>query len=155
MSETLEEAKQRLRGMLEEGARCPCCTQIAKIYKRKIHSGMASRLIRLYRLSGHDSPWIDVNQIYATAGSLAPLDLPYLRFWGLIEKSGDTPDEGQKSNGLWRITEKGKQFVRCRITVPKYIHMYDGRCLKVVGDQVSVKDALGDKFNYEQLMRGE
>ena len=35
-SMTLTEAKQWLKERLDEGTRCPCCNQYAKIYKRKI-----------------------------------------------------------------------------------------------------------------------
>jgi hypothetical protein len=48
----LGEARSVLRGLVDDGARCPCCTQLAKVYARKINSGQAAGLIRFYRNVG-------------------------------------------------------------------------------------------------------
>lgn len=150
---TLRAAKEWLRQRVEEGARCPCCRQIAKVYKRKLHSGMAMRLISCYRISvlrGFD--WIDVNELYKQGPSVAPLDFPYLRFWGLIEKHPTDRDSEVKSSGLWRITELGVDFVCGRAEVFSHIRFYDSRFLGFTGERIRIGDALGEKFNYRELM---
>lgn len=32
--------------------------------------------------------------------------------------------------------------------------IYDGRCLSLTGDEVGIRDALGSRFNYDELMVG-
>jgi hypothetical protein len=52
VAETLAEAQDWLRERLPDGAKCPCCTQFAKVYRRKINSAMAWQLIEAWRRCG-------------------------------------------------------------------------------------------------------
>jgi hypothetical protein len=151
-SMTLSDAKALLRTLVDEGQRCPCCSRFAKVYKRKINSGMARALIRMYRLPQTPEEWIhlyrdvDPNRFGGT-------DTPILRFWGLVEENEESSSLAKKSNGLWRLTAAGRLFVRGETTMPKYARLYDNRCLGFAGPRISIRDALGDKFNYDELMR--
>ena len=51
---TLEEAKNWLRARIAKGATCPLCHKYAKLYKRKLNSGMAKFLLDFYKLGRHD-----------------------------------------------------------------------------------------------------
>lgn len=148
-SMTLKEVRDRLRELAEEGHRCPCCTQMAKIYRRKIHASMAVALIRLYRLVGVGE-WVEIAK-HLTINQNA--DAPKLRYWGLIEEEARLRPDGGRA-GWWRITPAGEEWVMGRSAVPKYARIFDTRCLGMVGEHVGIKDALGTNFDYGDLMAG-
>ena len=151
---TLGEARSLLRTLVDEGERCPCCTQLAKVYKRKIHATMARELIHFWRRAGAD--WFDLPLL---AGEISGKRRAYtgdsakLRYWGLMMEDNARREDGGRA-GWWRVTEKGAMFVRDALLVPKYARIYDGRCLSLDGDPVSIRDSLGDKFRYDDLMAG-
>lgn len=133
--------------------RCPCCSQIAKVYKRRLHSGMASRLILLSKLSTTEEPWVSVNTLYRGTRSISPKDFPYFRFWGFIEKNQDKlPKGGGRRNSLWRITDEGRDFVKGERLAHAYAKIYDNNVLSFSDEQVSIREALGTDFDYDQLM---
>lgn len=142
----LGDAKQWLRERVEDGAECPCCTQFAKVYRRKINSGMARALISQWCAAGQDlvhtkALWLPFSK-----------EAAQLQWWGLIAQDETPRDDGGQS-GWWRITDLGAGFVRRRVEVPKYAHVYDGRLLRLDTSQtVSITDCLGTRFNYEELM---
>lgn len=146
-ADSIATGKQWLRTRLDAGANCPLCGQHAKTYRRKINAGMARSLIHIYRIGG--TGWVHVRAIGAQSreeGKLA--------YWGLLEEQRATGLHGGRA-GYWRLTPKGIAFVRGHLKVPKYVHVYDGRVLGFDGTQmVDIKDALGTKFNYTDLMNG-
>jgi hypothetical protein len=147
---TLLEARTWLRDRVDDGARCPCCEQMAKVYRRRINAGAAAGLIQLARQ--YPSEWVHV----PTTGTLARLggEFARLRYWGLVVEEPDLRDDGGRA-GWWQITEQGQAFAMNRITLPKYARVYDGRVLGFdASQQVSIVDALGHKFNYRELMEG-
>jgi hypothetical protein len=144
---TLSEAKSWLRSRLDEGDKCPCCTQFAKVYERKINSGMARALIHQYRTVGQE---------VAHTASLCRFthEAAQLAWWGLLEQDEERRADGGRS-GWWRVTDLGRDFALNRVTVPKYARVYDGRLLSLVrSEEVSIVDAVGTKFNYHELMEG-
>lgn len=142
----LGEARDLLRELAtEKGAKCPCCRQLAKVYRRPIHSTIARSLIKMWRAAGTD--W---QHIPTTIGGQSREE-GKLRYWGLVEEQRQPRTDGGRS-GWWRVTEKGEAWVRGHATVPKYAHIYDGRCLKLDGPEVTIEDALGEKFSYAELM---
>lgn len=132
----------------EVGVECPACQQHVKVYRRKVNAGMARSLIAMYTVGGTD--WIHVpTQIGARSreeGKLA--------YWGLVtDEKGRRPDGGR--SGYWRVTARGAAFVRCQMSIPKYARVYNGRVLGFdTTEMVTIKDALGDKFDYAELMAG-
>lgn len=144
---TLDQARRQLLEDVENGAPCPCCTQLAKVYRRRIHHTLARSLITLYRLGG-TTDWIHV------ARDIGPAcELGKARYWGLVEEQKHRKEDGGRS-GWWRMTEKGGRFVRHEITVPTYARIYDGRCLNLVGPKVSILECLPVGFRYDDLMAG-
>jgi len=143
---TLHEAQSVLRTLVDEGAACPCCTQFAKVYKRRINSTMARALISLYRQATPGE--------FVHAPSLPgdTHEMSQLVWWHLIdEESARRPDGGRA--GWWAITPRGCAYVRRELTLPKHARIYDGRCLGLTGVPVKITDSLGAKFDYEELMR--
>jgi hypothetical protein len=145
-SMSLEEARAWLRERIDDGAKCPCCTQLAKVYRRKITSGMAQALIVMWRV--HGDAYFHLPSI---SDRWRSRDESFLRFWGLIEEATEKRDDGGRA-GWWRVTPLGVAFVRGRERVPKYARIYDGRRLSLEGELISIFDALGERFDYRELM---
>ena len=148
MSErTLKEGREYVRRNLRKGVKCPCCTQFCKVYKRQIHSTMARMLISLYHLGpGYHHFNAVMRGISGGWG-----DFSKLASWGLIiEEANDDP--AKRKSGMWAITDRGKQFVRNEIEIPRYIETYNNKQVGVSTDTVMIVDCLGKKFNYEELM---
>lgn len=147
--ETIKEAKEFLRLNADDGCICPCCDQRVKFYKNKLSARKAIYLIKLYHLTKDGNYVHALSALEANSGEYA-----LLRHWGLIEESQEAPTEDVKSNGLWRITEKGKKFVLGDIKVPRHATVFDNRFLgyRDEKDLVGIKDALGMKFSYFELM---
>ena len=144
---TLAEARQWLREVVDDGARCPCCTQLAKVYRRKVHATMARTLIRMYRATTPGE------YLYLPSIPQKSRDCTGMAWWGLIDEEKTRRDDGGRA-GWWRVTPHGVEWVLRLITVPKYARVYDGRVLRHEGDPVSIVDALGTKFDYRDLMEG-
>jgi len=151
---TLRAAKDWTAAKANEGARCPCCTRFVKIYKRKITSSMAYALIILYR---HDcqqpGAWVELSTFFAGLPHLDPKvaiavrsNSTALGLWKLI---AEHPDDGRQ----YQITDLGRRFVAEDEAIPKYVYIYDDRLLpRVSSEQVTIREALADKFDYEELM---
>lgn len=146
----LDEAQEWLRENVEDGARCPCCTQHAKVYRRKINAGAARALIVMWQRVGQNWCHVPSTEHLSRVGG----ELARLRFWALIEESPEPREDGGRA-GWWRLTEHGKQFILDQVRVAKYARVYDGRCLSLDhGEMVGIRDVLGSNFNYSDLMAG-
>ena len=142
----MDVARDELTQKLDEGTICPCCGQHAKRYKRKIHSGMARWLIWLVReYAASGGQWVDIKRSPQRGGDYAKLG-----HWGLIEQA--PPDTTHNRSGMWRPTQKGFDFAHNVIRVPAYVLMYNGQIDGWAPSTVSIRDALGEKFDYLQLM---
>lgn len=144
---TLKEAQDELRTLLDEGAKCPCCTQLAKTYKRKVHATMARTLITMYRKGGRD--WVYLPDIPQKSR-----DSTGMAWWKLIEEEKVLRPDGGRA-GWWRVTEIGEKWLKQEMGIPKYAKVYDGRCLGYDREvYVTIRDCLGEKFDYDELMAG-
>lgn len=147
---SLSDARDELRLELMAGqaVTCPCCTQLAKIYRRSIHARMARDLIRLYR-ADPGFGWLHFPTVLGVNGG----DTAKLAYWSLIEADDAVRADGSRRTGWWRLTERGEAFVCGRLDLPKYAKVYDGR---VIGFEetpmVFIRDCLGSKFDYTELM---
>jgi hypothetical protein len=145
---TLGYAKAWLRERLKEGAKCPCCNQRAQLYKRTINRGQARSLIGIY-LADKQRGWVHVNSLDSRSREEGKL-----RYWGLLEEERTLKPDGGRS-GYWRLTDKGLAFVLCQVRVPKYVYLYDDKLQRVDDTEtISIRDALGKRFDYGELMRG-
>lgn len=160
---TLAQAKEWLRSRLDDGAKCPCCSQHAKIYRRKLNSGMAVSLLAFARVTQLTNPkdgWLRVpDDFVQTATVLKVLknrEYNKLRYWGLLEAhpTDQSLDANTPFTGMWRITELGLKFARAEVEVPESVSIYDNRVMKRATKLTSIQQALGSKFNYAELMGG-
>jgi hypothetical protein len=129
-----------------DGITCPTCDQYAKVYRRNINSGMARSLILLYR---QGPGFVHV----PTAIGARSREEGKLAYWGLAEEEHVVREDGGRA-GWWRITSLGVQFVLGRVSVQKYALVYNGRVLEHDGPPWTIRDALGKRFNYAELMAG-
>lgn len=149
---TIAEARTVLRDLADDGHRCPLCTQYVKVYKRKIHASMAQAIILMYR--HYVATGVEWIEIAAILPHRMVADAAKLRYWGLIVEEPSYRSDGSERTGFWRLTDRGVAFVRGQGIVKKYARLYDGRFLGHEGDMVDIKDCLGKKFDYSELMAG-
>jgi hypothetical protein len=145
----LGEAREQLRQLVGDGHHCPCCTQLVKLYKRKINSTQARALILMFRECGRG--WGHLPSLRTHLAPYHSNEEPKLRYWGLLEEEKAVRPDGGRS-GWWRVTEAGEAWITGEITVRKYARVFDGRCRGLAGPEITIHDALSTKFDYKELM---
>lgn len=155
---TADEAKAFVQQHLQDGVSCPTCGQFCKVYKRKLNSTMALALILIYQFfkTHPHAEWLHVAAFLVKVkkdSSIAGGDAVKLRYWGLLERAPGERDDGSDRVGRYRITEIGKQFVEGRIAVPRYVYLYNQLLLRLSEEMTTVREALGDKFKYDELIK--
>lgn len=151
---TIAEAKEYLREHAKKGVDCPVCNQRVQIYERLIYSSLALSLIRLYWLTRENpnKPYFHISDFTIDGKTIAG-DFSKFRYWGLaVEKEKDASDTTRRTSGYWAITEKGKDFLLGKISVPKRAVIYNSRCLGFSEEKATIQEALGKDFNYQDLM---
>lgn len=133
-----------------EGTRCPCCDGMAKVYACRINAAAARALVLLYRatLPGEYAHFLDLmkeRQVYT--GHYAELAR-----WDLIERKPGGLEDGNPSSGFYRVTELGRRFVEGEAEVPEVALTYNDQLLRLEGEPVGIRDVLGRRFNYDELM---
>lgn len=131
------------------GAICPTCNQHSQVYRWSLYSTAAQALLLFYRLGGTDT-FIHSNML-KDLGYRGQGDAARLRMWELVERETEARDDGGRS-GYWRVTPFGERFVKGNSTVDLYAYVYNSRVLSFDGDQVSIHDALGKRFSYNEMM---
>ena len=142
--QALREDNQRLRRNPGVDHHCVVCDQKCKEYHRPMYGTQAARLIMLYCRVEDLFEAKHVSQ-FVVPNSSSDGGFALLVHWGLI-----WPGE---ERGEWGITEKGVQFVENALSVPKRVVLYDDHLLGFDEDEwVTIREVLGKKFDYEELM---
>ncbi|MBI3654138.1 MAG: hypothetical protein HY231_24160 [Acidobacteria bacterium] len=154
--QTMEEGRRLLRENWQKGIPCPLCTQLVKLYRRKLNSQMGRALILIYRHQANDSriTWLDVNAFLLKCGiNSGEANVALLRHWNLLERKPERKADGNNA-GMYRITELGCRFVRGEIAVPKYIFLFNQKLYQTCDpvEQITIRQALGQRFDYAELM---
>jgi len=133
---------------LQEGVDCPCCDRLTRIYRRNLNSGMVRFLIDFYKR--HGTRQVSIAQYHVADRQRARhQEYEKLPHWGLIERTDDSPH-------LWGITRLGVFFVTGQVSVYKYIWLKHGDiCVQRSAEQIGIRQAIGAKFNYDELMAKE
>lgn len=151
---TIQEARDFVRENFAKGSTCPCCGQRVQKYRYPLFASSAYALIRLYRINkavggpAHISQFAEQSDENIRAPHFAEL-----RFWGLVKPAENVPSD-KKASGFWEITELGIKFVEGLATVPKYVNVFNNKFLGHEGAEVGIRQCLGNKFDYEALMKG-
>ena len=160
---SLEDAKKWLRVRFGKGATCPCCAQHVKLYKRSLNKSSAYVLLLMECYFRGDSveEWLHVPSYIAEMAADNPRraaavrgDWAKMKFWGLIEEKPEVRSDGSPRAGYWKLTSLGRQFCRRQATVPSHVFIYNAEVLqRAVDTQITIDDALGTEFNYDEIMR--
>jgi len=182
---SIADAKEILMEKIwDGGVECPCCERHAEVNEKPVGKTVCLILINLYRM---DSGWgdgkfihlRDMGQAMRHAPSLVRFlgsgSFAALRHWGIVEelsirKFEEWIEKGvlkdhiynstdKRRSGYWRITEKGRDFVENKISLPKSAFIYNARCLKlndvesiqilgIFGSSEEYHKALGEDFGY-------
>jgi hypothetical protein len=154
---SVEVAKQWLTTSIEDGAYCPCCGQLVKLYRRKLYASMAMVLTLIYRefKRNPEMQWLHVPTFLNGRGVLARGgDWAKLVYWGVIEARTRTRDNQDAAVGYYCITDKGRDFVEVRTSLPAAVYVYDGHVQRFDEERTTIVQALGKSFDYDELMRG-
>jgi len=146
--DTLADAISAVERGRWEGIECPCCGQYAKVYRRKLNSGMAEWLLWLVKQSRVAS-WVDIRDSSVRGG-----DYGKLTHWGLIQHMANV-DPAKRGSGFWRPTDKGIAFAERRVSVPSHVFLYNNQVIGFSDSPCSIVDALGKKFDYTMLMQNK
>ncbi len=142
------------RGRAEaNGVRCPCCNQVAKVYRRRFNRSMARFLIGLVAAHQKEAQPYHVDDIGTFKGG----EYAYSRHWGMI-RSVETDDGGDtKSSGLWEPTTVGVLVAQNRLPFFSHALIYNNECLGVDGDKITLADVLRDpdarRHSYSELVQ--
>lgn len=148
---TIQEAKKYLRDNFEEGVDCPCCGQLVKRWREPLHSSQALWLIYLVRKYEQTRDYVHVKNI--NPEKMRGGDYAKLVYWDLIEPMPKQDDPSKRASGYWKPTEQGILFAKGLLRVKKYTLTYDKKLLGFEGDEISIQDALGKKFDFEELWK--
>ena len=129
---------------------CPVCDQKCKIYKRRFNSGMAGTLC--WMVSTFDGDWLDIPKC-GPRFVLAAREYNKTRHWGLAEQKTNGDNPAKKNSGLWRPTAKGVDFIERRITIPSHVFLHNNHVLDFSNEQTDIIEALGENFDYDELMQ--
>lgn len=140
----IEVVKNWMDSYLKEGIDCPCCGRFTKIYRRNLNSGMVRFLIDFYKRHGTNP--VSIANYHVTDQQHAyHQEYEKLPHWGLLMHDDSTPRR-------WWVTQLGCQFIHGQTTVPKYVWLKHGVCVHKSGEQITIKKAIGTKFDYDELM---
>ena len=146
--ETLEEARQYLKDNWLTGVPCPCCKQFVKLYPIKMPSQAVSDLIRLYNLS---DGMYGVSHHVTKFSNQTSRAFAKLAHWGLIE-ADINQNTKKRTSGMWSLTAKGREFVAGERLIQEKAYIFNMKCYGYSQKMISIRIALGNKFNYEELM---
>ncbi|MBY0559319.1 hypothetical protein [Hyphomicrobium sp.] len=137
---TLADARQILRANLETGkpSCCPVCAQDAKLYARKFRAPWLKALRALA-----DSLYLSPREMVAICKAR---DYPALTYFGLAHRN--------PSDGMWRISQLGRDFLDGRVTLPSHAIIYNK---EVVGFDETKRIHILDldpceRFSLDELM---
>lgn len=133
--------------------RCDVCRGPTTTYERKLHAAMVATLVAWWGSWG-DYAWHSLNDLYKLKPNLTTVrggDFAKLAYWGFIQERPKT-DENKKNTGIYRITEDGVAFVLGKTSFSRSAYVYNDHVLAWSEELVKVHAAIGDAFDYNELM---
>lgn len=158
VGDSLEDAKLFVQQNLRTGCICPTCGQLAKVYRRTLHATMAHALclIYCYFREHPEHTWLHIPEFLVRMkgnSTVAGGDVAKLRYWGVIERASGHRADGNDKLGRYSITETGRSFVEGKIAVPRYVYIHNQLLLNLSEETVTIQQALGQRFNYADLIK--
>lgn len=164
---TIAQAKAILRNKLHEGFECPLCKGHTQLYSRPLTSSMVAGLILMYAKTKHEQNkgfigqvWIHLERFFSDNKNATPSmrgDIPKLRFWGFIIPKEGNSEDGNPNNGYYTLTKAAFDFIEGRTKVPSHVDIYNNKFYgySVKAKEVTVYQALKQKFNYNEIIKNE
>lgn len=131
--------------------KCPHCNHVSIEYRRSMNSNMAIALICL--LKSNEFDYVHMEELLRLNGYKRCGDFSYLVHYRFLEKLKEKRDDGSSKNGKYKITSAGIMFAEGKTTCKSTFIMEEGVFKGFDGKDITIKDALGEKFNYDQLMQ--
>ncbi len=147
-----EDISDHIKNNCEKGTYCAHCGKWAKKYRKSFNSEMSRFLIRLYNAQQRYDKNYTTRELYPNDNKANSSGIDSHR-WGLIEIA-EAHNSGGAPTGSYRLTDLGRQFVLGKASILSHTTTYNGELLGLSGNQVTIHDTLGVKFNYGNLMAG-
>jgi hypothetical protein len=148
----LDDLRERWHDTIHDaGGLCPVCDRFGIVYRVGLNATMAKSLIWLSKANTDPHGWVDVPTT-APKVVLRSNQLPTTKHWGLIERRPND-DPKVKHSGMWRITDKGKQFVTNNLRVPKKMYIYNDVVEAWTPEDISISECFAEHFDYQDAMR--
>ena len=119
---------------------CPHCGAPMVEYKHGLSKGLCRSLARV-ALRFKDTEPHDINDMGMDYNHRC--NFQKLQYWELIERVGDPDSKG----GLWRITDKGMEFLKGNISVPRFVWTYRGQVVRFEGEDRGIAQ-IADGWKY-------
>ncbi len=125
--------------------KCKHCGHPEYAWKKRIISTAVASLCKLVKM--YDGQPIHLDVFTAKASDR---NFNQLKLWGLVEtESGGAQ---KRSSGLWEPTGFGIMFAKGEIRVMEYVVTKQNEIIRFDPPMITVRQALGKKFNYRVLM---
>ena len=129
---------------------CSHCGSYCKEYTRKFNSNMALCMVLLWKhkING----FVKVEDFLLEHGQKRCGDFSYLVHYGFLEKQKVKREDGSKKNGYYRLTGRGILFLEGKITAAEKFKVFQNKFQGFAGKDITLKDALGTKFNFDEMI---
>ncbi len=138
-----------------EGGTCPCCDRHGKVNANYLRSGITRGAIWLYNWHCDESFSRFCHlPTQAPRYVLTSNNMGKLRHWGVVEREVVETDDGHKheKSGRYRLTSYGRAFIQGTVRAPECIFTYNDEVWGKGDDLVTVRQALGKSFNYDEII---
>lgn len=143
----LEELRNNWKKVVEaDGGICPCCDRSGKVYRLSINQTYALSL-RWIDVHGKEGGWINV-QDNAPRFMLKGKNYGMLTHWGVLESFS-------MRSGIWRTTQKGKDFLKGLINLPLGAFIYNDKVWAFSSEEVSFRGCFDKHFDFDEMMSAQ
>lgn len=152
---TINDVKAEIEIVIQDPKKsmgCPCCGKRVISQVHTITSGLTKYLERIYEEGGYNNrDYVHVTSTIFDKDLVRIRRYSFLKHWGLLIA---LPGKGEKSktSGMWKVTEKGEQFLRNKISIPKMILLYNKKLIRIGDEMVSRSDLRGKPFDFWEMM---
>lgn len=149
----LSEVVAWVNANVKEGCVCPLTGRTIKMWTQKLDKNMAASLLRLYKVapSGRYVHY-PTELAHLTPKGQDNHKISQLKWWYLVEEELTLRPDGGRA-GHWRITQMGREFCQREIEVPCRALTWRGEVQDWEGKEINILDALGESFNYWELIQ--
>lgn len=154
---TLGQAKAFVHDNWSEGVRCPCCSKHVQLYRTRLNAPMARALLLINGApaQAYENGWLHVENYFVHIDITIKGVHGKLKHWKLLEQKENNDEPEKNKSGYWRMTDLGRDFAEGKVTVHEAVYLYLDKVRGRDEVAISIKQALGVKFDYDELMRGE